>query len=85
MRMIGRAPDLCPLPLYDIIPTPCIIYMIIATKNTKRIMQAITYPAVVVVSEARFLIVIINTISAIMNKKMNSNMFDLRISIEYSF
>jgi len=66
-------------------PMPCIIYMTMATKNMRRIMQAITYPAVVVVSDARFLIVMINTTSAIMNKKINSYMLDLRISIEYSF
>ena len=84
MRIIGRAPDLCPLPLYDIMPMPCIIYMTMATKNMRRIMQAITYPAVVVVSDARFLIVMINTTSAIINKKMNSYIFDRRINIEYS-
>jgi hypothetical protein len=54
-------------------------------KNMKRIMQEITYAAVVVVSDARLRTVMINTMSAMMNKKINSYIFDLLISIENSF
>jgi hypothetical protein len=48
-------------------------------------MQQTKYPAVVVVSDVRFRIVITNTMSAMKNKKMNSYMFDMRIFIAYSF
>ena len=87
MRMIGPAlePTRPTLDGYDVFLIRCITYMIIATKNTMRMIQQTTYPAVVVVSDARLRMVIINTISAMMNKKINSYMFDLLISIENSF
>jgi hypothetical protein len=66
-------------------PIHLIIYMMITMKNMKRIMQEITYAAVVVVSDARLRTVMINTMSAMMNKKINSYIFDLLISIENSF
>ena len=69
----------------DVVLIRCMTYMIIAAKNITRMMQQSTYPAVVVVSDARFRMVITNTISAMMNKKMNSYMFDLRINRVYSF
>jgi|LauGreDrversion4_2_1035121.scaffolds.fasta_scaffold2070616_1 hypothetical protein len=86
MRMIGPARELCRVcEGYDMAPIHLIIYMMITMKNMKRIMQEITYAAVVVVSDARLRTVMINTMSAMMNKKINSYIFDLLISIENSF
>ena len=91
MRMIGPESLELPPPLpyvfqgWEMVPIRCITYAMIAMKNTTRIMQQTTYPAVVVVSDDRFRMVITKTISAMMNKKMNSYMFDLRINRVYSF
>ena len=69
----------------DVLLIRCMTYAMTAPKNTTRMMQQTTYPAVVVVSDARFRMVITNTISAMMNKKINSYMFDRRIRRVNSF
>lgn len=84
--MIGPARELCRVREgYDMAPIHLMTYMMITMKNMKRIMQETTYAAVVVVSDARLRTVMINTMSAMMNKKINSYMLDLLISIENSF
>lgn len=90
MRIMGPVSLELPPPPYvcqgrDMVPIRCMTYAMIAMKNTARMMQQTTYPAVVVVSDVRFRMVITKTISAMMNKKINSYMFDRRIRMVNSF
>ena len=61
-------------PLFKLNKLP--MYIITATTNIIRIMQQIVYPPAVTVSDVKFLIVMVSTITEITHRMMNSYMYE---------
>lgn len=88
MRMTGPSYEAVPTPAPAPKPVPTKspllklnnfpMYIMTAITNIIRIMQQIVYPPAVTVSDVKFLIVMVSTITEITHKMMNSYMYERR-------